>query len=348
MPLDDEQSIRFAEIILPKPVLEEIRRRQPRVLTVAPDGVLHRLPLEALLLDAGQPESTLTASQDAGDAHKKSGGSQPRSPRYLLDDPQIPPIAYAPSAMVMAALVPDRSATVAWPPAVLTVGNPDYSQSSLPTLKQTAAECQRWKAAFSEGGNGHVELLVDRGATESQVRKHVAGKRLVHFAVHGLVDKDDDSVFASALALTPGSSVKQTPINEASDRGPDLLPDDGSLFQAEVYDLPLAGCEMAVISACESNLGKPRKLEVGSTLTRAFLSAGSRRVVSSLWQVDDEATAVMMDGFAGAVAEAMRKGERPNYAEALQQARRRVRENKEREWQNPYYWAPFVLIGPPT
>jgi CHAT domain-containing protein len=116
-----------------------------------------------------------------------------------------------------------------------------------------------------------------------------------------------------------------------------------------VYRLPLAQCEVAVISACESNVGHTRKLESGSTLARAFLSAGARRVVASMWRVDDQATAALMTEFAAAIAESLRDNQPPNYAEALDRARHRVRADKKHpEWQKPHYWAPFVLIGPPT
>jgi CHAT domain-containing protein len=142
------------------------------------------------------------------------------------------------------------------------------------------------------------------------------------------VDERHDTIFAGALVLSPDASV----------------PDDGKLYLQDVYGLDLNQCELTILSACASNVGAQRKLEAGSSLTRAFLSAGSRRVVSSLWQVQDESTAELMSRFADAIAGALAEGKRPNYAEALQQARRHVRQKS--EWAEPYHWAPFVLIGP--
>jgi CHAT domain-containing protein len=134
-------------------------------------------------------------------------------------------------------------------------------------------------------------------------------------------------VFAGALALAPGTGKEED--------------DDGLLNLSEIYELPLSHCELAVLSACQSNIGPTRKLEAGSTLTRAFLSAGAARVVSSLWLVDDASTAAMMDELAKSIAESLQAGSPPNYAEALQQARRRVRQSKEHEeWRRPHYWAP--------
>ena len=116
---------------------------------------------------------------------------------------------------------------------------------------------------------------------------------------------------------------------------------DSYLYQVEVYALPLGGCELAVLSACDSNVGPNRKLESGSSLTRAFLSAGARRVVSSLWSVDDESTAALMREFASSVSADLKSGKAPNYAEALQRARRSIRQNAKSDWHDPYHWAPL-------
>jgi CHAT domain-containing protein len=239
--------------------------------------------------------------------------------------------------MVLAALQSRAREAVSWPTRVLTVGNPAYKNPDLVPLVSSADECNSWADLFAPQGNGDVRLLVERDATERNVRESIAGRRLVHFAVHGVVDQQNDSVFAGSLALTPGRGAD------------DEDDDDGYLNLGEIYELPLGNCELAVLSACDSNVGPNRKLEAGSTLTRAFLSAGASRVVSSLWMVNDESTAAMMKELAREIAGALERGERPNYAEALQQARRRVRRDKEHEeWRHPHFWAPFVLIGPPS
>ena len=73
---------------------------------------------------------------------------------------------------------------------------------------------------------------------------------------------------------------------------------------------------------------------------RAFLLSGARAVVASLWAVDDEATAVLMQAFYRNRAAGM------GDAEALAAAQRAVREDAAHpEWAAPYYWAAFVLVG---
>ncbi|HTM52948.1 MAG TPA: CHAT domain-containing tetratricopeptide repeat protein [Pirellulales bacterium] len=302
-PFTSAQALRFAQIVLPEEVRSIIRGANARSVTVVADGALHRLPLEAL-----------PTSETA----------------YLLDDTDFPPICYAPSVMVMSALCERSSEVPSGAPSLLTVGDPVASDSGdgakLARLDWSQAECEHWASQFEKVGG--VERLYHEQATRSSLRQHVAGKRFVHCAVHGLVDERHDTIFAGALVLSPDASV----------------PDDGKLYLQDVYGLDLNRCELTILSACASNVGAQRKLEAGSSLTRAFLSAGSRRVVSSLWQVQDESTAELMSRFADAIAGALVEGKQPNYAEALQQARRHVRQK--RQWEEPYHWAPFVLIGP--
>jgi tetratricopeptide (TPR) repeat protein len=303
-PLSPRQSVRLAELVLPEGVRSVIRKRHPEVVTVVPDGSFHRLPLESLLVRE-EPES------------------------YILDDPEIPPLAYAPSAMVLSALRSRPATDMRWPPSLLTVGNPKY-QNHAP-LPSSDGECRQWAQLFATGGSDNVRLLLGGDATEGRVRREAAGRNIIHFAVHGDVDVRFDSVFAASLVLTPGTGSDD---------------DDGFLYLNEVYALPLEACELTVLSACDSNVGANRKLEAGASLTRAFLSAGARRVVASLWLVDDASTAEFMGEFAKAIRESLAGASRPNYAQALQQARRHVKQNKNHEWADPYHWAPFVLIGP--
>jgi CHAT domain-containing protein len=74
-------------------------------------------------------------------------------------------------------------------------------------------------------------------------------------------------------------------------------PDKGTLTALEVSNLDLRGCELVVLSACESGLGKLEFGEGVLGLQRAFHLAGARTVVSSLWSVSDPATSVLMEHF---------------------------------------------------
>jgi CHAT domain-containing protein/tetratricopeptide (TPR) repeat protein len=325
-----EQGTQLAEVLLPREVRKRIEDRQPREITIVPDGGLHQLPFEALLLEAGD------------------------SPRYLLD--VFPPITYAPSATILAnlksraSLKTEPNVSAKATATLLTAGNPHYPQGPakpsvqslaavsrdafielggrLPLLPGTSKECSRVAAAFPADG---VKRLEWDDATESAVRANIAGRRFVHLAAHGLVDSQHDNLFG-AIALTPGRGTS------------DSTDDDGFLSLHEIHALPLSGCELVVLSACQTNVGPDRPLEAGATLAQAFLAAGSKRAVCSHWNVDDASTAELMGTFFEAIAKADRQTTTMNYAAALQEARKAIRANS--RWSSPYYWAPFVLVGP--
>jgi CHAT domain-containing protein/tetratricopeptide (TPR) repeat protein len=323
--LPDQRPELFADVFLPEALRTKVRDSGAESLLVVPDGPLHRLPLEAILIHAG-PE-----------------------PRYVLDE--FPPIHYAPSASILALLAdrPAISKTAAG--SLLSVGNPAYPQKlldkvksakspkadadtqrsilslqgQLPLLPGSAEECKKVRAHFT---SARVVSLEGPAATERDVARAVAGKQFVHIAAHGFADERFGNLFG-ALALTPPAG-ESTPDN------------DGFLTLHEIYRLPLSDCDLAVLSACVTNVGPQQPLEAGVTLATGFLSAGARRVVASHWNVDDASTAVLMDTFFRDVTSA--GDSHVSYARALQDARKRVRSN--REWAAPYHWAAFVLIGP--
>jgi CHAT domain-containing protein len=96
--------------------------------------------------------------------------------------------------------------------------------------------------------------------------------------------------------------------------------------------------ELVVLSACQTGLGKEIKGEGLVGLTRGFMYAGAARVVVSLWNVNDKATAELMAKFYEKMLE---RGERP--AAALRAAQ--VEMWRQKQWQSPYYWAAFTLQG---
>jgi CHAT domain-containing protein/tetratricopeptide (TPR) repeat protein len=315
----------LGEIFLPAVVRKRIKECAPDELLVVPDGALHKIPLEALPLELGS------------------------KPRYLLDE--LPPITYAPSTSVLVVLAERARIPLAGPLTLLTVSNPAYPQAAgkpaqpapqtaatllglrgqLPLLPFTGEEARSIQKCFEPG---RVVALEGEQATEQAVVKALAGQqRIVHFAAHGFAEERYGNLFG-ALALTPPPLGQETADN------------DGFLTWNEINRLPLRDCELAVLSACETNIGPQRPLEAGVTLAGAFLTAGARRVVASHWSVDDRSTAELMSTFFTEITAAGRTRDPVNFAQALQKARLKVRNNS--RWASPFYWAPFALIGPPT
>jgi CHAT domain-containing protein len=96
--------------------------------------------------------------------------------------------------------------------------------------------------------------------------------------------------------------------------------------------------DLVVLSACQTGLGKEIRGEGIVGLTRGFMYAGSPRLVVSLWNVNDAATAKLMTKLYQGM---LQKGLTP--AVALRQAQLEML--KQPEYQAPYYWGAFVLQG---
>jgi CHAT domain-containing protein len=162
------------------------------------------------------------------------------------------------------------------------------------------------------------------------VAAQVAGKQMIHLAAHGFADEEFGNLFGALALAAPN------PADPA---------DDGFLTLHEIYALPLGECQLAVLSACVTNVGPQPPLESGVTLASGFLAAGARRVVASHWSVDDAATAELMAVYFQGLTEAARQTRALPYARALQEGRLQLR--RQERTAAPFYWAPFVLLGPP-
>ncbi|CAA9443714.1 MAG: hypothetical protein AVDCRST_MAG37-1612 [uncultured Rubrobacteraceae bacterium] len=154
-----------------------------------------------------------------------------------------------------------------------------------------------------------AEVLSDRRATVAALRAKAPGYGILHLACHGSF-KSDNPMFSS------------------------LKLGDGWLTAADVLDLDLAGA-LVTLSACESGRNEVFAGDELIGLTRAFLGAGAATLVASLWLVQDETTAELMEKW----YEHLRKG--VGRAAALRNAQLALKDR----CPHPYYWAPFVLIG---
>jgi len=154
-------------------------------------------------------------------------------------------------------------------------------------------------------------------ATSDELSKY----RYVHFATHGYLDSARADLSAIVLSLVDEQGKTQ----------------DGFLRAYDIYNLHLPA-ELVVLSACETGLGKDVKGEGLVGLTRGFMYAGARRVIVSLWNVNDKATASLMEGvYAG-----MLKSHKTPAA-SLRAAQ--IEMLRQPQWQSPYYWAGFIMQG---
>jgi CHAT domain-containing protein/tetratricopeptide (TPR) repeat protein len=163
-----------------------------------------------------------------------------------------------------------------------------------------------------------LDFEASRAAVTSE---ELSQYRILHFATHGLLNSQHPELSGIVLSLVDQQGK----------------PQDGFLRMHEIYNLKLPA-ELVVLSACQTGLGKDIKGEGLVGLTRGFMYAGAARVLASMWKVDDRATAELMKNFYQSM---VKDGLRP--AAALRAAQ--VAMWKQQRWQEPYYWAAFMLQG---
>ena len=191
--------------------------------------------------------------------------------------------------------------------SVLALGNPDLGDPRLDlAFAQTEAE-----GIVATMPNSRV--LLRRDASETAFKELGKGYAYLHVASHG--EFNADAPLQSALFLVKDAQ------------------NDGMLTVGELYTLDLAA-DLVVLSACETGLGRTVNGDDVVGLTRGFLYAGGNSVVSSLWKVDDLATAQLMTKFYENLKQADKR-------EALRQAQLHVKASKP----HPFFWAAFQLTG---
>jgi len=188
----------------------------------------------------------------------------------------------------------------------------------LPRLGGTRQEAKSIGALAPEQSKLALDFEANRTTATSA---ELAQYRYLHFATHGLVDTQRPELSGLVLSL----------VTEHGD------PVNGFLRLQDIFNLNLP-VELVVLSGCETGIGKEVRGEGLLGLTRGFMYAGARRVVVSLWKVDDAATAEFMGFFYEGI---LRQKLRP--AAALRAAQLAMR--RDSKWRAPYYWAAFVLQG---
>jgi CHAT domain-containing protein len=140
--------------------------------------------------------------------------------------------------------------------------------------------------------------------------------KIIHLASHAYVNESDPR--SSGVFLSPGQGQ------------------DGYLCLDEISRLRL-NADLVTLSGCRTGQGQIRSGEGVLSLARAFMEAGARNVVMSLWKTDDEASLEFMKVFYQELAKAS------SPAQALREARRAFFHSPIPAYRHPYFWAPFVV-----
>ncbi len=326
-------------------------------LVVVPTPRLAQFPIDAIVLEAP--------------TRAESGASAPSSELEFALDHYC--VTCLPASEVLAELRSRAARTQ--PPRTLLLGDPICSAETMRSIRATlrgpagsAGELPRLDGScrelvaiarhallsdddpkdartFAELAGLEVErdgarsartfdIHLGRSCSRATVAGDLTRYSILHFATHGLVDPVEP---------------RRTGLVLSDDR-----PGDGILTLEHVTRLRL-DADLVVLSACGTACGPVVRGEGVESLAWAFLRAGSRSVVATLWRVDDELTATTMTRF----YDHMLRG-RMSPCEALCAAKREQRKNAARgvampsgtraldRSDDPWSWAPFVFLGAPS
>jgi CHAT domain-containing protein len=303
-----EWLLRPVEELLPESSADRIPH-----LVIIPSGPLYYVPFQALVRT----------------------GQDPGQQAYLIEQYAI---TYAPSLTLLKFNEDIEAAAESENSVFLGLADPDTG-SDADRLPEAVPEAYRVSVSYAD-----ARIFVGENASEDVVLYQTSDVQVLLLAAHGKFNPSNPMY--SYIALAPSSST------------------DGQLHAVEVFELALQA-DLVVLSACETLLPALKDLEqqianvqgtVGEQsdlseeqikaltggddvvgLTRAFLVAGARSVLSSLWNVPSVATADLMIAFFRHLREGMDK------AHALRAAQLEVMSTD--RYQHPYYWAAFNLMG---
>jgi CHAT domain-containing protein len=158
-------------------------------------------------------------------------------------------------------------------------------------------------------------------ATEDQFKSFASGFSIIHLAIHGKADTINRYDSRLLFKFNPDSE------------------EDGQLHAYELYNIDLSNNQLAVLSACETGLGRQIEGEGLFSIARGFAYAGCPAMVMSLWKVNDKSTAMLMKYFYENLSQGMNKDK------ALQQAKLSYIKNTDDYNAHPANWAAFIAMG---
>jgi CHAT domain-containing protein len=283
-------------------ILRPVRETtQNRVLIVVRDGQLHLVPFDALEEPSG---------------------------RYVAENRTV---VYSPSATTFHLLAHEATAHDETQKALFAIGGIPYSRSSINRAALTRGSNRSGFADLPSSEDetriaqgifpkNQTTLLAGRFATEAAFKREpLQGYRVIHLAVHAFADATFPDRAALVLLSDPTAD------------------EDGFLQASEIAQLRL-NADLAVLSACDTAVGALTGQEGIANLSRAFLLAGARTVVSTLWEVDDSSSLFLMRRFYAHLAARQRP------ATALTAAKRDMLRTFGRNTP-PARWAAFTIEG---
>lgn len=280
-----------------------------------PDREINYVPFDALVT---QPASKLAACKFLLNTKIISYGYSStllwqEFSGYTTDLKNVKMLAYAPTFVGESDLMLESNIGLR-----NAAARSQYANFSFQPLKMNVEEVKSISFATKKKGFRN-ETITDQSADESSFKsKNLNDFQIVHLATHGFVDYP--TAYAAGIAFS---------FNDQSS-------EDGILFMDEIFSLRLH-THLVCLSACQTGFGQVDAGEGIISLTRAFLYAGAKNLVVSLWSVQDNSTALLMQKFYNQFAKTK------SVSLSLRQAKLQML--KEGEFVHPYSWAGFIHVG---
>ncbi|MEG4280433.1 CHAT domain-containing protein, partial [Microcoleus sp. MON1_C1] len=320
-----QASANLGQVIL-QPAAAQLGNKR---LLIVPDGVLHYTPFQALTLaqTAGSNTNvpliveheiiTLPSASTLAILRQNYGDRKPPSRNLaILADPVFSPDDERIKGKITQATTEKLEANNLGLSQSIRASNRQWPPERLPFTRQ---EAQTISNLFPSASSRQI---FDFDASRTTATDgNLANYQIVHFATHGIANSKNPELSGILMSMI-------------DDKGNFV---NGFLRLTDIFNLKLAA-NLVVLSACQSGMGQNVKGEGMVGLTRGFMYAGAQRVAVSLWSVDDEGTAVLMQKF-------YQKMEQQKLAPAAALRTAQIEMMQQEKWKSPYYWAAFTLQG---
>lgn len=324
--LKEEASALYALILKPM----ETYLKGAKRLFISPEGNLNLIPFEVLMDSEG---------------------------KYLLESCRISYVtagrdivrfASGPAANMTAMIMADPDYEMKIGGASRGGVSKELGGMKFSRLADTAKEADEIEKIL-KGKNYSISNLKGKAASEDALFR-AESPRILHIATHGFFLKDAraQADTRESLGLLLLKEQRATPAENPMLRSGIVLSgansslsgggDEGIISADKALALRLRGTELVVLSACDTGAGDVQRGEGVFGMKRAFILAGAKSLIMSLWSVPSAETTELMAEFYRLMADGKDK------ADALRLARLEMM----RRHQNPFFWGAFVLTGNPS
>ncbi|MGK7925790.1 MAG: tetratricopeptide repeat protein [Spirulina sp.] len=309
--------------ILLSPVASQLKNKR---LLVVGEGILQYIPFAALPLPTSPDTPLLVQNEIVTLSSASTVAIQREQLAHRSPAPKILAVLADPIfgsndsrlTRTSSNRHPDNLDTLALTRATRNLGLGE-SGTSFNRLNYTRTEAEQILALVPD--SQQLQALDFQASRAVATHPDLAQYQILHLATHGILDPVNPELSGVVLSL----------FDETGD------PQNGFLRLHDIFNLNLP-VELVVLSACETGLGEDIKGEGLVGLTRGFMYAGAKRVVVSLWSVNDAATSEVMIKFYRKML-----SEKQNPVQALREAQLEMWNSE--QWQSPYYWAAFTVRG---